>query len=73
MKEPAALRRVSGVRGFLFDGDRVLHVSSRSVPGTAELLGDLAADGTPVPDSLSLIERKLGRAPSCAIWDRTAC
>ena len=48
MKEPAALRRVSGGRGFLFDVDRLLHVSSRSVPGTAELLGDLAADGTPV-------------------------
>ena len=48
MKEPAALRRVSGVRGFLFDGDRALHISGHSVPGTAELLGDLAADGNPV-------------------------
>jgi hypothetical protein len=38
MKEPAALRRLSGVRGFLFDVNRVLHVSGHSVPGTAELL-----------------------------------
>jgi hypothetical protein len=37
MKEPAALRRLSGVRGFLCDVDRVLHISGHSVPGTAEL------------------------------------
>ena len=41
MKEPAAPKRLSGVRGFLFDVDTVLQISGHSVPGTAELLAHL--------------------------------
>ena len=38
MKEPAALRRLPGVRGFLFDVDRVLHLSGHSVPAALSCL-----------------------------------
>jgi HAD superfamily hydrolase (TIGR01458 family) len=38
---------LANVRGYLFDVDGVLHVGKRAVPGAAELLRELAAEGIP--------------------------